>query len=75
MLNLDAGISAPDEFYAALIDAHRGLTMAESARVNARLILLLANQIGDVAVLRAALLRARDGVAGSAAPERRPDTP
>jgi hypothetical protein len=72
MLNLQPNIAAPDEFYEALIAAHRGLTPAESARVNAKLILLLANQIGDAAVLHAALAKAREGVA-AAAPERRPD--
>lgn len=71
MLNLAPNIAAPDAFYEALIAAHRGLTMAESARVNAKLILLLANQIGDAAVLHAALAKAREGVA-DAAPESSP---
>lgn len=51
-----------DDFYAALIAAHDGLTDAGSQRLNARLVLILANQIGDLAVLKAALARARDGV-------------
>ena len=63
MLNLEPNIADADEFYAALMDAHRGLSEDQSADVNARLILLLANQIGDLATLRAALLRAREGVA------------
>lgn len=40
-----------DGFYEKLLDAHAGLTEAQSAQVNARLILLLANQIGDDQVL------------------------
>ena len=61
-LNVDPNITAPDEFYEALIDAHRGLTMPQSQALNARLILLLANQIGDVALLREALRHARQGI-------------
>jgi hypothetical protein len=40
-------IPAQDEFYAELIALHQGLSPAESAALNARLILLLANHIGD----------------------------
>ena len=36
-----------DGFYAALIAAHEGLSEAESAELNARLVFLLANQLGD----------------------------
>lgn len=53
-------LSAPDDFYQALIDTHQGLTPEESHALNARLILLLANQIGSFEVLRAALDAARD---------------
>ena len=58
-LNHEPNLAAPDEFYEALIEAHRDLTAAQSQAVNARLILLLANHIGDHAVLREALRRAR----------------
>ena len=40
-----------DGFYEQLLDAHAGLTPADSELLNARLILLLANQIGDARVL------------------------
>jgi len=56
-------LAAPDDFYEALIDMHRDLTDAQSAVVNAKLILLLANHIGDLAVLRAAIAAAREDVA------------
>ena len=46
----------------ALLDAHRGLTMEQGQALNARLILLLANHIGDYDILRDALRRARLGV-------------
>ena len=55
--------SPGDDFYEALIDSHRGLDDAQSQAVNARLILLLANHIGDLRVLREALAAARQGVA------------
>jgi hypothetical protein len=52
-----------DDFYEALIDTHRGLDDAQSRLVNARLVLLLANHVGDLRVLREALAAARAGVA------------
>ena len=51
-----------DEFYELLIETHRGLSDASSRLVNARLILLLANHIGDLSVLRQALAAAREGI-------------
>ncbi len=62
MLNTELNISAPDEFYEALVDIHRFLTPEQSKLVNAKLILLLANHVGDLAVLRAAMDKAREGV-------------
>ncbi|CAI07983.1 conserved hypothetical protein, possible small subunit of monooxygenase [Aromatoleum aromaticum EbN1] len=53
--------SPGDDFYEALIEMHRDLTAEQSAMVNARLILLLANHIGDISVLREAMKIARDG--------------
>jgi hypothetical protein len=55
----DPNIADPDGAYTALIEAHAGLTEAESLALSARLILLLANHIGDVAVLREAVATAR----------------
>ena len=54
-------LEAPDDFYEALIDAHRDLDSAESHALNARLVLLLANHIGRLDVLRQALQAARAG--------------
>ena len=50
-----------DQFYEQLIHAHQGLSDEQSRLVNARLILLLANHIGDLAVLQQALTAARAG--------------
>jgi len=54
-LNLKPNLSAPDDFYADLIAAHEGLSDDDIASLNARLILLLANHIGDCSLLRQAL--------------------
>ena len=51
--------SPGDDFYEALIDAHQGLSDEQSEALNARLILLLANHIGDLRVLRQALAAAQ----------------
>ena len=58
-LRTDLQIADPDGFYEDLIALHGGLTDEQSALVNAKLILLLANHIGDMAVLREALAAAR----------------
>jgi hypothetical protein len=51
MVVVTPNIQNPDEFYAALVALHAGLSAEESLKLNAKLILLLANQIGDYAVL------------------------
>ena len=55
-----------DAFYDTLIAAHHGLTDAQSELFNARLLLLLANHVGDLSVLREAIALARAGVADHA---------
>jgi hypothetical protein len=50
-----------DEFYAALMAAHEGLSFEESAALNARLVLVLANLVGDPESLGKALATARKG--------------
>jgi len=52
-----------DDFYELLIATHQGLSDEQSRLVNARLVLLLANHVGDLRVLREALVAARAGVA------------
>lgn len=58
-LTTEPNLTDPDGFYERLIAAHAGLDPASSRRLNARLILLLANHIGDEAVLEEALRLAR----------------
>ncbi|HUH40211.1 MAG TPA: DUF2783 domain-containing protein [Castellaniella sp.] len=51
-----------DDFYEELIELHRDLNDEQSAQVNARLILLLSNHIGDLSVLREAMAIARKNI-------------
>lgn len=51
-LRLEPAIDDADAFYEALLDAHRGLDEAASAAFDARLILVLAQQIGKAEVLK-----------------------
>ena len=64
-LTTEPNLAAPDDFYERLIAAHRGLDEAQSAMVNAKLVLLLANHIGDAHVLEQAIAAAREDVAPS----------
>jgi hypothetical protein len=61
-LNTQSNLDAPDEFYERLIAAHRDLSDAQSAKVNAKLVLLLANHIGDARVIDEAIAAAREDV-------------
>lgn len=54
-LTLTANIDRPDDFYADLLDAHEGLSKEESDAFNARLILILANHLGNRAILKQAI--------------------
>lgn len=54
-LTTDPNIPDPDGFYSELIALHEGLSEDESGALNARLILVLANHIGDMEVLREAM--------------------
>ena len=60
MLETRPNFNRPDKSYALLIKAHEGLSEAESHAMNARLILILMNQIGDHTVIAEALALARN---------------
>lgn len=60
-LGVDRLGDAGDEVYAALMAAHDGLDLETSAGLNARLVLLLANEVGDPARVLAAIVRASRG--------------
>lgn len=50
-LRTELGVADPDDFYARLIELHEGLTTEQSHKVNAKVILMLANHVGDTDVL------------------------
>lgn len=58
-MKTDANIPDPDGFYEAWVAAHEGLSDEESSDLDARLVLLLANQVGDQKVLMACIAEAR----------------
>lgn len=58
-LNLEPNFAQPDEFYARLIATHEGLSDDESAALNARLVLILSNHIGDLDLLSEAFEAAK----------------
>ena len=60
-LQRNQAFSDPDRLYNAIVDAHRGLSDAESMSLNASLVLLLANHIGDEDIVREAIAIARAG--------------
>ena len=64
----EPNLSAPDDFYEALIDTHRELAPAQSVELNAKLVLLLANHIGAQGVLVQALQAARASVLEGTSP-------
>jgi Protein of unknown function (DUF2783) len=64
-LDTDPNLDSPDEFYEALIEMHRGLSDKQSELANAKLILVLANHIGDLEVLKQAMSTVRNGVSPS----------
>lgn len=59
-LNLEPNLPEADAIYEALVRAHEGLSPEESAALNARLILILMNQIGEARVIAQAIALARE---------------
>jgi len=58
-MKTELNLQDADGFYERLLDAHAGLTPEQSQLLNARLILLLANQVGDAKVLADCVAAAR----------------
>ena len=52
----------PDAAYVALVEAHRGLSSEASVALNTRLVLVLANHIGDLGVLQEAIALAKRSI-------------
>ena len=58
-LSTSSNFAKPDDAFRAIVEAHRGLSDAQSADLDAALVLILANHIGDIGVLREAIALAR----------------
>jgi hypothetical protein len=58
-LSTNSNFADPDAAYRLIVEAHRGLSEAESADLDAALVLILANHIGDLDVLREAVALAQ----------------
>ena len=58
-LSTSSNFAKPDDAFRAVVEAHRGLSDAQSADLDAALVLILSNHIGDIAELREALALAR----------------
>jgi hypothetical protein len=54
-LSTESNFTKPDDAFRAVVEAHRGLSEAQSADLDAALVLILANHIGDIGVLREAI--------------------
>jgi hypothetical protein len=58
-LSTNSNFARPDDAFRAVVEAHRGLSEAQSADLDAALVLILANHIGDIGVLRDAIVLAK----------------
>jgi len=58
----DNNFTQPDDFYEALISIHSDLTPEQSEALNARLVLLMANHIGDLSIINQAMTLARSSI-------------
>ncbi len=68
-LRTESAFADPDAAYEMLVTAHRGASEAESAALNARLVLILSNHIGDIGVLQEAIRLAQTAGSRRAAPQ------
>jgi hypothetical protein len=59
-LNRQPNIADPDDFYRELVDSQRGLSDAQAEMLSTKLVLILANHVGDRELLREAIALARD---------------
>jgi Protein of unknown function (DUF2783) len=59
MLKTENQFADPDAAFRLIIEAHRGLSEQESAAINAKLVLIFANHVGDMGVLKEALSLAK----------------
>ena len=62
-LSTSSNFAKPDDAFRAIVEAHRGLSDEQSADLDAALVLILANHIGDLDVLCQALALAKRRIA------------
>jgi hypothetical protein len=74
-LKRELAVADADALYAVIIEAHSGLSQEESIALNARLVLLLANHVGDMTVLQEAIAAARRSLDRTAEGGPRPGQP
>ncbi len=67
-LSTTSNFAKPDDAYRLVVEAHRGLSDETSAVLNSALVLVLANHVGDINVLREAIAVAKHALTGAAAP-------
>jgi hypothetical protein len=67
-LSTRSNFAKPDDAFRLVVEAHRGLSDEASGALDAALVLVLANHIGDIEVLREAIALARRGAGIDAAP-------
>jgi Protein of unknown function (DUF2783) len=65
-LSTSSNFARPDDAFRAVVEAHRGLSETDSADLDATLVLILANHIGDIDVLREAITLAKRRVRDAA---------
>jgi hypothetical protein len=58
-LSTSSNFAKPDDAFRTIVEAHRGLSDEQSADLDAALVLILANHIGDIDILREAIALAR----------------
>ena len=64
-LSTNSNFAKPDDAFRMIVEAHRGISDAQSADLNAALVLVLANHIGDIEVLGEAIELAKRQLAGA----------
>ena len=69
-LSTRSNFAKPDDAFRMIVEAHRGLDDAQSADLDAALMLILANHIGDLDVLREAIDLARQSLADASRQQR-----
>ena len=65
-LSTSSNFVKPDDAFRAIVEAHRGLSKEESADFDAAMVLILANHIGDIEVLREAIALAKRRIVDAA---------